>query len=83
MIFKSNRDQLKKKIELMMEQTEDIEELEKLAKIRDELTLVNSVTFKDLAKIVGGVGLSIAVLAFEKSDIITTKSFNISTRLMD
>ena len=54
MIFKSSRNELKKKIEFMMEETDDIDELEKLSKIREELTLINSVSFKDVAKIVGG-----------------------------
>lgn len=83
MKLKSNRNELKKKIEFMMEQTDDIDELEKLAKIRGELTLVNNVTFKDIAKIVGGATVSIAVLAFERKDIITTKAFTIGTRMMD
>lgn len=83
MKLKSNRNELKKKIEFMMEETDDIDELEKLSKIREELTLINSVSFKDVAKIVGGSAVAIAVLAFEKTDVLTTKAFGIGTRLMD
>lgn len=83
MKFKSNRNELKKKIEFMMEETDDIDELAKLSKIREELTLINSVTFKDVAKVVSGSAIAIAVLAFEKTDVITTKAFGIGTRMMD
>lgn len=67
----------------MMEETDDIDELAKLSKIREELTLINSVTFKDVAKVVSGSAIAIAVLAFEKTDVITTKAFGIGTRMMD
>jgi len=64
---------------------EDIERLESLTKVRNEYKrnkIFKDVDINTLLKIGAGTVLTLAVLNYEKEDIITTKSYNIVTRLI-
>lgn len=82
-MFYTNRMKLKKKIERLMAETDNLDEMERLSKIRDELSLINRNSFPTVVKITCGAAVTIGILLYEKSEVITTKSFGIGTRLMD
>ena len=68
------------------EYAEGIENIEKLTRIRQsykkELYINRQVNADTILKIVAGTVLTLAILAFEKEDIINTKSFSIGTRMV-
>lgn len=68
------------------EYAEGIENIEKLTRIRQsykkELCINKQINADTILKIVAGTVLTLAILAFEKEDIINTKSFGIGTRMV-
>lgn len=68
------------------EYKEGISNIDKLTKIRHnykkELYISRQVNADTILRIVAGTALTLAILAFEKEDIINTKSFGIGTRMV-
>lgn len=68
------------------EYSEGVNNIEKLTKIRqsykNEVCINRQVNADTILRIVAGTVLTLAILAFEKEDIINTKSFGIGTRMV-
>ena len=68
------------------EYKEGISNIDKLTKVRQnykkELYISRQVNADTILRIVAGTALTLAILAFEKEDIINTKSFGIGTRMV-
>lgn len=68
------------------EYKEGISNIDKLTKIRQnykkEVYISRQINADTILRIVAGTALTLAILAFEKEDIINTKSFSIGTRMV-
>lgn len=68
------------------EYKEGISNIDKLTKIRQnykkEAYISRQINADTILRIVAGTALTLAILAFEKEDIINTKSFGIGTRMV-
>lgn len=68
------------------EYKEGIGNIDKLTKIRQnykkDVYISRQVNADTILRIVAGTALTLAILAFEKEDIINTKSFGIGTRMV-
>lgn len=68
------------------EYREGIVNIDKLTKIRQnykkELYISRQINADTILRIAAGTALTLAILAFEKEDIINTKSFSIGTRMV-
>lgn len=68
------------------EYKDGINNIEKLTKIRQnykkETYISRQINADTILRIVAGTALTLAILAFEKEDIINTKSFSIGTKMV-
>lgn len=68
------------------EYKDGINNIEKLTKIRQnykkEVYISRQINADTILRIVAGTTLTLAILAFEKEDIINTKSFSIGTKMV-
>lgn len=68
------------------EYKDGINNIEKLTKIRQnykkEAYISRQINADTILRIVAGTALTLAILAFEKEDIINTKSFSIGTKMV-
>lgn len=68
------------------EYKEGIGNIDKLTKIRQnykkDVYISRQINADTILRIVAGTALTLAILAFEKEDIINTKSFGIGTRMV-
>ena len=68
------------------EYKDGINNIEKLTKIRQnykkEAYISRQINADTILRIAAGTALTLAILAFEKEDIINTKSFGIGTRMV-
>lgn len=68
------------------EYREGVSNIDKLTKIRQnykkEAYISKQINADSILRIVAGTALTLAILAFEKEDIINTKSFGIGTRMV-